>query len=131
MITACKERGTKNLTNQRFKTAGEILTSYKESNCYVGDRVSRNRKITSCVQDLLNEHMAEEHRLGSDALHVLNRCRHNIVTFDTYNDVFNALSDYLWIIASIQKAVGTTTIHLLIGLNLEKHMQSSVLSRNE
>jgi hypothetical protein len=75
--------------------------------------------------------MAEEHRLGSDALHVLNRCRHNIVTFDTYNDVFNALSDYLWIIASIQKAVGTTTIHLLRGLNLEKHMQSSVLSRNE
>lgn len=119
MITACKLRETKNVTNQRFKTAEEILISYKESHCYVGDRASRNRKITSCVQDLLNEHMAEEHRLDSDALHVLKRCRQNIVTFNTYNDVFNALSDYLWIIASIQKAVGTTTIHLLRRINLE------------
>lgn len=114
-LNKCTDESIPRSIRHIYQTIDSIRDAYKSSKGYLKSRDSRNTRLMKALSFFIEEDSDRFGRLDPDANRVLQRSIDRITNVRTYDDIFAALSDYLWIKASVrlcETGQPGTVIHL-------------------
>lgn len=108
IISKCVAKGCSSITNRAFRTPEEFLNAYESSSCFRGSVGVRNQKIVECMSNIIRQETEKLGQLTPDTERerVLSRCLEKLSTVNSYEDIFTAVSNFLWLMASKRAAKG-------------------------
>lgn len=108
IISKCVAKGCSSITNRFFRTPEEFLNSYEGSSCFRGSVGVRNQKLVECMSKIIRQETEKLGQLTPDTERgrVLSRCLEKLSTVNSYEDIFTAVSNFLWLMASKRAAKG-------------------------
>ena len=107
IISKCVTKDSSPATDGAFRTTKAFLDAYESSSSFYGSVSAKNRKLVEWVSFTIDQEAQQIGLLESDAMTVLTRCQKKIADAETYDDVFTAVSDFLWVVASKKAAKGS------------------------
>lgn len=122
-LEKCMDGAIPSFMTRLYKTVDDIREAYESSRCFLGTPEHKNE----CLRDALSSFMQRDcewfDRLDIDARKILQRAINSINNFETYDDINRALSDYLWIEASVRLSVDKQT-KATIGLTFHEMQEN-------
>lgn len=100
IISKCVAKGCSTITNRAFRTPEEFLNAYESSSCFRGSVRVRNQKLVECISHIISQETEKLGQLPSDTERVLRRCQEKLSVVNSYEDIFTAVSNFLWFMAS-------------------------------
>lgn len=106
IISKCVAKGCSSITNRVFRTPEEFLNAYEGSSCSRGSVGVRNQKLVECMSHIIRQETEKLGQLTPDTKSVLSRCLEKLSVVNSYEDIFTAVSNFLWLMASKRAAKG-------------------------
>jgi len=100
IISKCAVKVCSPATDGMFRTTKAFLESYENSKSFSGSAKVRDQRILEWAAEVVDEQILESTDLGTDVKMILSRCQMKIKEMRTYEELFTALSDFLWVMAS-------------------------------
>lgn len=100
-ISKCEKSEVPYARSQQYKTKEELLTAYINSFCYLRTKDQRVDFLLQVLPPFIFHDFGCAKCLDANARKILERAYDRISHVKTYEDIFCALSDYLWVRASI------------------------------
>ena len=96
-----------------YKTKNNIRDAYESSTCYLRSPDERNKYLVDILSSFIQRNSKRFDNLNIDANRILQRSIKRISNARTYDDIFGALSDYLWVEASAKVCEVTKTRNII------------------
>ena len=101
-LSKCKNKELPTLVGKRYKTTDGVRDAFKNSTCYLKNPDDMNFYLIQTLSSYISEEAEDFSELDKDADRVLQRSINRITNARENEDIFEAISDFLWVKASVK-----------------------------